>query len=307
MGRTIGVRQATGIPHMYVTAPARRAYQTPENELLAALLDAVVLLGRRTGWHRSQSADLGKLISTRVSEAERWLQTRAMLEIERRPITATKLARIRGGRHRRRYQAVLDAYVRYRLLAEQLDRTTIRNAVETYGLVSRDDATLFELICTFRTIRTLSELGWELSRLGLFGGSLHLTGQRGESKLDLLYQTTPQQLSRGSVYRSIQHVHGITPGALRPDLVIRRHGDLPAAWLIIEAKGGERTVDQSARAAAFDLLAYRTAFSQALREQDAPFGLGIAYGEDLTPTHTGEVMLCTPDTLGDALARFLRA
>src|SRR5262245_16200211 len=33
-GRTIGVRQATGLPHMYVTTPARRAFQTAENELL---------------------------------------------------------------------------------------------------------------------------------------------------------------------------------------------------------------------------------------------------------------------------------
>jgi hypothetical protein len=30
-------------------------------------------------------------------------------------------------------------------------------------------------------------------------------------------------------------------------------------WLLVEAKGGERAVDRSARAAAFDLLAYRTA------------------------------------------------
>ena len=72
-GRTIGVRQATGIPHLYVTAPARRAFQTAENELLVTVLDAVVLLGRQSGWHRSESADVGKLISSRVAEAERWL------------------------------------------------------------------------------------------------------------------------------------------------------------------------------------------------------------------------------------------
>ena len=52
-GRTIGVRQATGIPHMYVTAPARRAFQTAENELLVTVLDAVIALGRETGWQRS--------------------------------------------------------------------------------------------------------------------------------------------------------------------------------------------------------------------------------------------------------------
>jgi len=35
-------------------------------------------------------------------------------------------------------------------------------------------------------------------------------------------------------------------------------------WLLIEVKGGERTVQQSARAATFDLLPYRTAFAAVL-------------------------------------------
>ena len=304
-GRTIGVRQATGIPHLYVTAPARRAFQTAENELLVTVLDAVVRLGRQSGWHRSESADLGKLISSRVAETERWLPTRALVEIQRRPMTATKLARIRSGRHRRRYQVVLDAYDRYRLLAERLDRTTIRNAVETYGLVSRDDPTLFELICTFHTIRALAKLGWRLDRLGLFAGSLRVNGQRDSARLELTYQATPRGLSRGSTYRAIQHAHAISPGGLRPDLVIRRYGDRPESWLLIEVKGGERTVEHSARAATFDLLAYRTAFAPILDRQQAPFGLGIAYGAELPASPRADVMLCTPDTLAAALERFL--
>jgi hypothetical protein len=304
-GRTIGVRQATGIQHMYVTAPARRAFQTAENELLVTVLDAIVLLGRQSGWHHSESADVGKLISSRVAQAERWLQTRALLEVQRRPMTATKLARIRSGRHRRRYQAVLDAYNRYRLLAERLDRATIRNAVETYGLVSRDDPTLFELTCTFRTMRTLRELGWRLDRLGVFAGSLRLNGKKSSSRLELTYQATPTGLSRGSTYRAIQRAHAISPGGLRPDLVIRRYGDSPESWLLIEVKGGERTVQQSARAATFDLLAYRTAFAAVLDRQQTPFGLGIAHGAELPASPTADVMLCTPDTLAAALKRFL--
>jgi len=303
--RTIGVRQATGIPHLYVTSPARRAYQTPESELLALVLDAVVTLGRQSGWSRSEKADVGKLVSSRVSGVERWLQTRALLEVERRPMTPTKLARIRSGRHRRRYQAVLDAYDRYRLLAERLDRTTIRNAVETYGLVSRDDATLFELICTFRTIRALRELGWQLDHLGLFAGSLRLRGERGQTRLELTYQATPKRLSQGSTYRATQTAHDIKPGSLRPDLVIRRYGDTKDKWLLIEAKGGERRVEYSARAATFDLLAYRTAFAPVLDKQAGPYGLGVAFGAGLMPSGTAEVMLCTPDGVTAALERFL--
>src|SRR5207253_1821094 len=140
---TISVRQATGVRHMYVTSPARRAYQTPENELLVLVLDAIVLLGKQTGWYRSESPDIGRLITKRVAEADHWLQMRALLEVERSPMTPTKLARIRSGRLRRRYQAVLNAYDRYRLLAQRLDRATIRRAVESHGLVTRDDPTLF--------------------------------------------------------------------------------------------------------------------------------------------------------------------
>jgi hypothetical protein len=304
-GRTIGLRQATGIPHLYVTAPARRAYQTPENELLVLLLDAVVTSGRRSGWQHSQSADVGRLISGRVAESQRWLQTRALLEVERRPITPIKLMRVRAGRHRRRYQAVIDAFDRYRLLAERLDRETIRNAVESYGLISRDDPTLFELVCTFRTIQALHQLGWRLGRLGLFAGSLRLTGRKDDTALELTYQATPPALSNGSRYRAIQTAHGITPGALRPDLVIRSHRGGVRSWLLIEIKGGERPVVHSARAAALDLLAYRATYAPALGAQEKPFGLGVAFGADLVPNPTSRIMLCTPERLAEALELFL--
>ena len=46
--RTIGARAATGTPALYVIAPTQRAYQTPENELLAFVLDAISRLGRET-------------------------------------------------------------------------------------------------------------------------------------------------------------------------------------------------------------------------------------------------------------------
>jgi hypothetical protein len=302
--QTIGARRATGIPHLYVTAPARRAYQTPENELLALLLDAVVTLGRESGWRRSESADVGRLISSRVEAAERWLQTRALLEVDRRPMSPRKLARVRSGRHRRRYQAVLDAYGRYRVLAEQLDRAAIREAVETYGLISRDDATLFELVCTFAVIRALGELGWQLERLSLFKGSLLLRGRRGSEKLELSYQGTPRSLRRDSRYRDALWAHNIHPRPLRPDLVLTRTSRHSVSRLLVEAKGGRRDITESARAATFDLLAYRTTYSRALDQQDAFFGLGIVWGADLRPSETNEISLCTPDTVKVALARF---
>jgi hypothetical protein len=302
--RTIGARQATGIPHLYVTAPARRAYQTPENELLALVLDAVVALGRESGWRRSEHADLGRLISSRVRVAERWLQTRLLLEIERRPPSPRKIARIRSGRHRRRYGAVMNAYQRYRLLAEHLDRAAIRNAVETYGLVSRDDPTLFELLVTFEVIRTLGHLGWDLEPLGLFAGSLRLRGRRGRETLELSYQRVPKELASGSRYKQVLSAHEVPQSPLRPDLVLTRRCPTGTCRLLIEAKGGHRPVEQSARAATLDLLAYRTTYSAALDKQGSFFGLGVVWGAGVTPSPSSEISLCSPDTLGEGLARF---
>jgi hypothetical protein len=72
-------------------------------------------------------------------------------------------------------------------------------------------------------------------------------------------------------------------------------------WLLVEVKGGKRPVDEAARAAAYDLLAYRTAFDARLARQARPYGLGIAWGAGLVHNPFSEVLLCTPDSLEHAL------
>jgi hypothetical protein len=304
-GRTLSVRHATGVPHMFVTSPARRAYQTPENELLVLVLDAVVSLGKQSGWYRSEKEDIGKLVSSRVADAERWRQMRALLEVERQAITPTKLARIRSGRHRRHYKAALVAYYRYRQLAQQLDRPAIRRAVETHGLITRADSTLFELIVTFRTIDALREFGWQLDPLRLLEGSLQLNGRKGNDRLDLWYQRTPLALRTDTAYDSALRAHGIAPRTLRPDLVIRHWSEHNVKWLLVEAKGGTSAPEELARRATFDLLAYRTAFAHSLQDQTEPFGLGVAWGAGLAASDGGGLMLCTHDEIRSGLGRFL--
>jgi hypothetical protein len=301
--RTIGLRNATGLPHLYVTAPSRRAYQTPENQLLVFLLDETVRLGRVSGWHRSTSEAAGRVVSTRVGQAERWQKSRMLAEVERGPITPRLVSRVRSGRSRRRYQAVLNAFDRYRQLIGVLDRAAVQEAVERHGLVSRDDPTLFELVCTFAILKALKEMGWELDRLRLFEGSLRIGGKRASDTIEVTYQSTPRRLSAGSLYREVQRRHGVEPGGLIPDLVLRRmRKSAPDQWLLVEAKGGHRSVKNSARAAAYDLLAYRMAFSPVLNTSDAPYGLGVAWGADFCAAPHGDMLLCTPDMLPAALA-----
>jgi hypothetical protein len=301
-GRTIGLRHATGLQHLYVTAPSRRAYQTPENEILVFLLDETVRLGRLSGWHRSTSEAAGRIVSGTVAQAERWRQSRMLGEVDRRPITPRLVSRVRAGRFRRRYQAVLDAFDRYYELIGVLDRAAIREAVERHGLVARDDPTLLELVCTFMILNALEGMGWKLDRLRLFEGSLRIDGERGQDKVEITYQSTPRALSTGSLYRDVQRRHALDPGGLRPDLVLRRaRNGVPDRWLLVEVKGGEPSVRTLARRAAYDLLAYRRAFSPVLDKCDEPYGLGVAWGAELSAASEGDMRLCTPDMLPDAL------
>ncbi len=102
----------------------------------------------------------------------------------------------------------------------------------------------------------------------------------------------------------MQKAHELTVGGLIPDMVLHRPSHRDRPWLLIETKGGHRRVDQSARAALLDLLAYRRAFEHALSGCSI-YGLGVAFGADLAASTSAEISLATPDQLSAALAPFL--
>ena len=309
-GRTIGARAATGLPHLYVTAPARRAYQTPENELLAFVLDAISQTGRDTRLSGSKSG-VGKEIGDRVDVTESWRRRRAISSIQRRAPTPRSVGRIRTGRHRVRYGHALRAYQRYQSLCVELDRAELRRVVEERALATIEDSTLFEIITTLDVVEALERLGWKPSRLRLFGAprALRVTGRRGLWRLTLWYQHTPPALAARSRYAHILAAHGISPDWVRrrPDLVLNlRHADEAERWILLEAKlGTRRSTRESARAALADLLSYRRDFSAALDLSSEPYGLGVAWGAGLDPSCDHEVLLVTPDHIEDALTSLL--
>lgn len=301
---TIALRNATGMPHLYITHPARRAYRTPENEMLKTLLDEAASLGRASGWSGSTSDQAGKMVAARTATAERWRHNRMLSEVERRPITPPKLARIRSGRHKRRYHSALQAWAVYQNLVERLDRGAIHQAIQEHGIVLADTPTLFEILCTFETIDCLSAEGWDVEPLSLFGGKLKLNARRDGEILQLYYQGTPQPLSKGSLYTSTKNAHNLGGAGHKPDIVLRRKSLGPNQWLVIEIKGGKYEVARYAVAALQDLLAYRRSFEPAL-SQSTRYGVGIAFGRALQPDLDAEVALCTPDTLPQALEPFI--
>ena len=303
---TFAARAATGIPTVHVTSPARRAFETPENDLLVEALRSIAGAGRRSGWHRSDAADAGRTVRDRVADAERWLMTRMLAELRVRPVTASVVRRVRTGRRRRRYAPAVEVVLLYRALVRRVDPTLLRTVVESHGLASRKPDVLLELETAFAMERQLRADGWHLSHPGLVAGGQFVVGTRGSDKVTLFYQHAPPELAKGSRYRQVQEMHAFASvGALRPDFVVRFDGAERARWLLVEVKGVERPVEYSARAAALDLLAYRRAFGTVLDHQSGPYGLGVAWGSDLRPDLRSEIVLATPDTAGRALSTLL--
>jgi hypothetical protein len=309
-GRTLSVRAATGSQHIFVTAPAERVHQTAENELLVHVLDAIVRVARSSGWDQSLTHERpARIVRERLFEAERWQQSRMLSAVERTPPTSRSLARIRSGRNRNRYAEVLAAHDRLVSLVEHLDRQAVRSAIEHAGLVTADEATLFELLTTFSLIDALRAHGWRLRPFYLFQGRVHTSGSRDDGRrIDLWYQSTPADLATGSYYRQVLASHDFPRRHdLRPDMALRwtdQHSQ--SRWLLVECKLSQsRGVGHAARQALADLLSYRRAFDTALASAATPYGLGVAWGQGLNPDSEAEIALCTPDTLDEALRQIV--
>jgi hypothetical protein len=314
--RTLALRGTVGAQHLYVTAPAKRVYQTAENQLLVHVLDAVVSAARMSGWDQTLTREgPAKVVRNRLSKATKWQQSRMLSAVDRVPPTPRSVARIRSSRNRNRYTLVLSAYDRLVSLIEQVDRQAIRQAVEEAGLVTADEPTLFELLTLFHVIDALRACGWQMRPFYLFAGSVRTRGHQQDGRqIRLWYQSTPPELAsgpelaNGSLYRQVLASHRFPRRSeFRPDMVLQwTDQGHHARWLLVECKLSESMkVGRAARQALTDLLAYRRAFDAALRRAGSPYGLGVAWGEGLDPAADAEVVLCTPDTLAAAVRQIV--
>jgi hypothetical protein len=303
--RTLALRAVSGSPLLFVTAPARRVYQTTENELLVHVLDAITRTALSTGWDTAVTREQpAQILRDRLSEARRWQQSRMLASIDRVPPTARSLMRIRSGRHHQRYAPVLAAYSKLVSLVEQLDRNGIRAAIEHAGIVTAAESTLFELLTAFYLLDALQWEGWQMRPFQLFEGRLHVSGHHVDGRpIDFWYQATPAALASTSRYRNVLKSHAVPRRQLRPDMVLRwTTQNTQERWLLVECKLSEsRGAGHAARAALLDLLAYRRSFDATLTTSGQPYGLGVAWGQGLFAAENAEVALCTPDTLHTAV------
>jgi hypothetical protein len=163
------------------------------------------------------------------------------------PATVT---RVRSGRRRRNYRAAVEAYALYQRYLRRVRRDAIRDAVENHALVTSRDPVLLELLCAFALVKALRKHGWLGSTAGLVRTPLLFRGHRDNASVDVFYQHTPPQLSAGSIYRTVQKEHAFAvAGGLIPDLVLRVKAGDTERWALVEVKGVERSVTDSARAA----------------------------------------------------------
>jgi hypothetical protein len=186
-----------------------------------------------------------------------------------------------------------------------VDVHAVREAVERHGLITRSDDTLLELMVLFGVERALAAAGWEVGgpRLMKGGGSV-LAAERGEERLEVYLQRSLSKLAGStSVYASVQRAHSFArPSQLRPDLLLRHSVGGERRWVLLEVKGGRSgTVEGYARAALQNLLAYRQDGRDLIDGSAEPYGLGVVWGEQLSPVVNGAIALCTPDTIGEAV------
>jgi hypothetical protein len=304
---TYAARAVTGDRSTFVTAPARRAFDTPENRLLKFVLREIVEAADRLGWSREGTGEVRAAVSTNTEAVTHALAVHALRDVQPLVPTPTQLARIRAGRRSLGLASVVDVLERQRGLYDPLGRLELRELVEYHAFAISRDAALFELLVAFRILDGLAGQDWALSDPGVFEGAFCVTARRGDEELALHYQHTPRELQAGSHYGEVQRAHSLKPGGLIPDLVLR-HTDRRGSvrWILVEVKGlKRRSAEMAARAALQKLLAYRRAFDDVLSTQRESYGLGVAWGRDLIASDHGEVLLCTADHVQAAIAQLL--
>ena len=177
-GETFAERASTGVPHAFVTAPTRRAFDTPENRVLVFALDAVAEFGARTNWHRGDTAGPPAVVRARVDGAVRWRQARSLRDLPHAVPTPALQARVRARRSFRRYQHAMDVVDLHRRYVRRLERDALRAAVEQHALIARELSVLVELECLFAALRALREGGWRAAPDQLVRPPLVFHGRR---------------------------------------------------------------------------------------------------------------------------------
>jgi hypothetical protein len=243
-GATVATRaRSAGGRSVFVTRPAQRLFDTPENRALAWLLETLGKQLRRVGVDAVAPGDedergwYAELAARRfgLSESRRhlWLRSIPAERPDRRA-----MARLRAARSAFYSRSVADAI-------ETLDRYTRAPSGDDLADMlcrrffrPREDWRLFEVVVALRLARAFAAIAPDGRRSRLLvagGGGPYAVYELGDGvQVRLHYQRWPNGAGR-SLHAETRRRHGLQAGEPRPDMVVERVGRDPDA-VVVELK-----------------------------------------------------------------------
>lgn len=210
---TISARSATaGDEGLVVCAIPRRAYDTPENRVLAAALRSIVDAGRVIERGQLADAELSHHALRVAGQAKRYLDHRTLGSVATNRLAARELSRARAGRKSRSYQRAFAV----------LDRRETIDSTDVAALADPRTAGQHAL---------LADLADELTVRGLAPGPFEMRAQTVAAG-PIVYRNDRHFLPR--------HPHGVQLGAVLLDVAIAPDGaamDPVAAAAELAARG----------------------------------------------------------------------
>lgn len=291
---TIAASAGEGRRYAFATRPPERDYSTPENRLLVASLRAVVDAGMVLGWE-GRHGGISEVIRRRRNDAAAVIAS-PMLRHLVPPPEASDGRRVLQGRAARRFEPVSRFWRLHERLNRLQDPALLRQMVESTALLAGTDGALLEVLVLLDVLDALRERGWRRARFALIQGQIRVRHIRRNDTLDVHYQGLPGGLA--GRYEAVLRSHGLAASALRPDLAFDHRASGRRVVSIVEVKY-RRSASDAVRASLLDLLAYRDNY----RDAGVPLRLaGIGWGAELSPREGADILLCTPDRIGDLVA-----
>lgn len=245
--------QQGGNPGLFVTRPAERIFDTPENQalrwFLRALTDLIEAIrpveSDTSGVMRPGESWWAHVVQLGQELAEafrpRWLS--AVTPVRPSPLTLSRLRSSRAAFYAELLPDAIAMMVRY---TERPSAQDITDLLCQRYFEPRLNWQLFELTIALRLTRAFEErLGTKRSPIGLLVGRARrpfaLYELEEGDEVRLWYQTWPDIETR-SLLREARARHGLSAGSSRPDLVLeRRSGGHLVDSILIEVKASRNS------------------------------------------------------------------
>lgn len=230
----------------YVVRAAQRAYDIPENRVLAWVLDRLHVACRRA-LKEKVDAEVVPEDSKAYTWAERIERLAAQIDLARRtewlrgiepePPRGRTMQRLRGARNSF-YREDVVAAAQKMLMVESPDERDLIDVLNKRFFEPAATWMIFEVCVALRLAREFGQASGRPRRSRLLFGSGRAAYARyalpDDTEVELLYQVWPDKCGP-SLLSAAGERHGLGVGSSRPDLFVVRRGDV-ADVLLLELK-----------------------------------------------------------------------